>query len=60
MDKSDQEGMKEALKESLKEWLDEKFMQFGKWSVASLAAAALAALVYFILSVHGWEKIGGH
>lgn len=51
----DQDAMKSALKEALKEWLDEKFSAFGKWSLAAIAAAALAALTYFILSVNGWR-----
>jgi hypothetical protein len=47
--------MKAAVKEALKEWLDEKFVAFGKWSLASLAALGLAALVYFILTANGWK-----
>lgn len=49
------EAMKAAVKEALKEWLDAKFTAFGKWALASIAAVALAALVYFILSAHGWK-----
>lgn len=48
--------VKEALKEALKEWLDTKFALFGKWSMASIGAAALAALIYFILTTNGWHK----
>lgn len=51
----DREEMKVAFKEALKEWLDEKFVTFGKWSLASLGALALAALVYFILWMNGWN-----
>lgn len=47
--------MKNAVKEALKEWLDEKFTAFGKWAAVSVAAMALAALVYFILAMHGWK-----
>lgn len=47
---------KAAIKEALKEWLDEKFATFGKWSAAALAAAALTALVYFILILNGWHR----
>lgn len=47
--------MKAAVKEALKEWLDAKFTTFGKWSLTSLAALALAALVYFILRANGWQ-----
>jgi hypothetical protein len=48
--------MKRALKEALKEWMDEKFIAFGKWSAAAVAAMAVAALTYFILWVNGWAK----
>ena len=47
--------MKAAAKEAIKEWLDEKFATFGKWSLTTLAALGLAALVYFILLANGWK-----
>lgn len=47
---------KRVIKEALKEWLDEKFSQFGKWSMAAVAAAGMVALVYFILWANGWHK----
>lgn len=50
------EEMKAAVKEGIKEWLDDKFRVFGKWSAASIAALALAALVYFILRMNGWQQ----
>jgi hypothetical protein len=52
---STEEQTKQALKEALKEWLDEKFATFGKWAFLSLAAAALGALIYFILQMNGWR-----
>lgn len=39
---------KQIVKDALKEWLDEKFATFGKWSLASILAAALVAAVFFI------------
>ncbi len=51
-----EDAMKKAMKEALKEWLDEKFAAFGKWSLGALGAAALVALVYFILTANGWHK----
>lgn len=47
-----QDGVKAALKEALKEWMDEKYSEFGKWSVHTILAAALAALAYYLVS-HG-------
>lgn len=52
---NNEEQTKEALKEALKEWLDEKFATFGKWAFASLAAAALVALIVFMLQMNGWR-----
>ncbi len=46
---------KEAVREALKEWLDEKFTTLGKFSLTSIAAMALAGLVYFILAWNGWK-----
>lgn len=48
--------MKKIVKEAIKEWLDEQFSDFGKWTFKSLMAAALGALVYFILCSNGWKK----
>lgn len=42
---------KETVKEALKEWLDEKFLAFGKWTAAGIAASALAAVIFFIFWV---------
>lgn len=47
---------KKALKEGLREWLDDQFATFGKWSAGAVAAAALFALVYFILEMNGWRQ----
>ena len=47
--------MKKLLKEALKEWLDDKFLSFGKFSFYAIAAAALCALLYFILRTNGWS-----
>lgn len=51
-----EEEMKKAMKQAIKEWLDEQFSSFGRWSFYGLAALALAALVYFVLSMNGWHK----
>lgn len=52
----DEQKIKAAMKEGLKEWLDEKFVELGKWSALSIAAMALAALTYFMIKVNGWGK----
>lgn len=49
------EEVKEATKDAIKEWMDEKFIQVGKWSVSVLTVAALGALTYFILVSNGWR-----
>jgi hypothetical protein len=47
--------MKQATKEAIKEWLNEQFLAFGKFSFWTIAAAALCALLYFILKTNGWS-----
>jgi hypothetical protein len=49
---------KAVIKEALKEWMDEKFAAFGRWSIIGIGAAALFALMYFILAVKGWKFSG--
>jgi len=51
----EKELIKAAFKEAAKEWLDNKFAEFGKWSAMTIAAAALVALIYFILKLNGWN-----
>lgn len=52
----DDEDRKKLIKQALKEWLDEKFSEFGKWSLGAIAAAGLVALTYFILKMDGWHR----
>ncbi len=52
----DRETTKEAVKDALKEWLDEKFSEFGKWSLRGLIAAAVAGITYLFLISEGWHK----
>lgn len=51
-----EQELKEVLKEALKEWLDDKFTIFGKWSLGTLSALGLAAIVIFILNMNGWHQ----
>lgn len=51
-----EQDIKEALKEAIKEWMDDKVLQFGKWSLYTLACSGIFTLAYFILSVNGYHK----
>lgn len=53
--KSDETVIKEALQGALKDWLDSKFIQFGKWSLAGVAAMTFAMVVWFFFFSHGWR-----
>ena len=48
------EEHKQAIKEALEEWLDKQFTKFGRWSLRSIGAIFLAALVYMWAASHGW------
>ena len=48
------DDQKEAIKEALSEWLDDKFSEFGKWSLKGMVALALVGLVYLWAASHGW------
>lgn len=50
------EEQKRIFKEAISEWLDAKFAELGKWSLAGILAAALAALAYFTLAINGWHR----
>nr|AOE13326.1 hypothetical protein [uncultured bacterium] len=46
---------KEAIKEGLSEWLNEKFSEFGKFSLRGIFALMLVALVYLWATSQGWK-----
>lgn len=54
IDRRKNDDVKDALKEALHEWLDDKFAQFGRWSLLGIGAAALFAMAYLILKSQGW------
>lgn len=54
MSEMTKEEMKQVAKETLKEWLDERFMDFGRWTFKSLASALFIAVIYFVLKSQGW------
>ena len=49
--------IKDAMKEAFKEYLEEKTAQFGKWSLRTIFAAVLVALIYFVLTINGWQHV---
>ena len=49
--------IKDAMKEAFKEYLEEKTSQFGKWSLRTIFAAVLVALIYFVLTINGWQHV---
>jgi len=49
------EEQKQIVKEAISEWLNEKYSEFGKWTLHGLLATAFGALAYF-LAAHGWFK----
>ena len=55
--KERKEFIKEAMREVMKEWLDDKFRQFGKWSLAGLGAVLTIAIIYFMLNLSGWHHL---
>lgn len=54
-DRRKDDVMKAIFKEALKEWLNEKFMQFGKWSALGIACMVLVVMTYMMLKFAGWQ-----
>ena len=52
------EAFKSVIRAAIKEWLDEKIRDFGWWSFKTVAALAIAALAYFVLTHSGWTYGG--
>lgn len=55
MTDNDPEVLKNAVKEALREWLDDKYREFGWFSIKAVAAFALAMLVWLWFQGHGWK-----
>lgn len=49
------EEIQKALRDELRLWLNEQFVQFGKWSLKGIVALILAGLVYLFITTHGWK-----
>lgn len=45
---------KQGIKEAMSEFLNAQMARFGRWSLVTLTAAFLLAVVYFILWTSGW------
>lgn len=56
IDQLQRREFKALVKEAIKEWLDEQTNKVGKWSLRIIVGLILAALVYFVLTQHGWHK----
>ena len=46
---------KDLVKEAFKEWLDEKYAEFGKWALKSVAAMLFGVIIVFLVN-HGMIK----
>ena len=46
----------EIMQKAIEHWLDNKFAEFGRWSFYGIAAAVLAALTYFMITMSGYHK----
>lgn len=53
MEPWDEEQFKDAVKEALHEWLEEKYAQFGKWTLHGLLASGVVGLCLFIFWTSG-------
>ena len=49
-------AIKQAQRDGAKEWMDEKFAQFGKWTVGTVLASAFFALTVFLIKA-GYLKL---
>lgn len=46
--------IKDVFREAIAEWMEDKFKEFGKWSLKGIAVAAFGTLVYFVMVHSGW------
>lgn len=44
---------KEVTKQAIKEWMDEQYAAFGRWTMKTLAIAALTSFIFWWVSIRG-------
>lgn len=47
---------KRVFKEALQEWMDKKFCEVGRWSIAGFMVMLFGALVVFVMWTQGYHK----
>jgi hypothetical protein len=52
-DPDQRKQINDMIRDAIDAWLDKQFATFGKWSLAGLGSAALAALAYVYFTSHG-------
>ncbi len=57
MEPLSKEELKAATKEALHEWLEEKWSQFGKWSLKGMFAILIAGASAVYLWTHGGKLL---
>lgn len=56
MPHENKDDMKSAMKDAIKEWMDEKYAEFGRWSLHAILIAGLGALGYYLVSHGGFKS----
>ena len=47
---TDEAEMKNLMKQAIKEWLDERYIDVGKWTLRGIVAAILVLIAYGIVA----------
>ena len=55
-DQLTKEEVKQAIKDGIKDWMNERFAEFGKWSLGGICAAGLGILGWLLIISNGWHK----
>ena len=55
-DQLTKDEIKQAMKDGIKDWMNERFTEFGKWSLGGILAAALGVLGWLLIVSTGWHK----